>query len=125
MQAYAQEHGVFELLSTLMKDLLVARPADPLAHLLTQLAAPPVAVRALILGSPGSGKRTLAAALAAHAGVPAIDAMTVFAEQAALLPALAFLTLPGQATVVGLGIIVSIMRRRNEVTVDDLVELKG
>jgi NADH-quinone oxidoreductase subunit K len=27
--------------------------------------------------------------------------------------------------VVGLGIIVSIMRRRNEVTVDDLVELKG
>ena len=27
--------------------------------------------------------------------------------------------------VVGLGIIVSIMRRRNEVTVDDLVELRG
>ena len=27
--------------------------------------------------------------------------------------------------VVGLGIIVSIMRRRNEVTVDDLAELKG
>lgn len=71
-QRYAQEHGVWELLQSMVASLVTEQPAQPLAHLLALLRAPPVRARVLILGPPGSGKGTLARACAAALQVPQV-----------------------------------------------------
>jgi adenylate kinase len=65
-QNYAEEQGVFDLVSQMMESLLISKPADPLNFLIDFLHKDDHrVVKVAIIGPPGSGKSTIADSLAA------------------------------------------------------------
>ncbi|XP_039514337.1 adenylate kinase 8 isoform X2 [Pimephales promelas] len=67
MAIYAEKHDIFHLVQTLLKNLMVNKPEDPIQHLINLLKWDSVDVpRIIILGPPASGKRTIAKKLCEH-----------------------------------------------------------
>jgi len=54
---YVERHKVFQLFESLLQDVLVARPSDPLSHLITSLKREPVP-KVVIAGPPGAQARS-------------------------------------------------------------------
>ncbi|XP_076126403.1 adenylate kinase 8 [Alosa pseudoharengus] len=64
MAIYAEKHEVFDLLQSLVRNLVVDKPADPIQYLIGMLKKGSVEVpRVILLGPPASGKRTVTKAL--------------------------------------------------------------
>lgn len=77
--AYAQKHGLFHLFEELVKELVMEKPADPLAALISALKRPFVP-RVLVLGPPASGKHTLCSTLAKKSNATVLDLATVLKD---------------------------------------------
>ncbi|XP_056601569.1 adenylate kinase 8 isoform X2 [Triplophysa dalaica] len=61
MAIYAEKHDIFELIQTLVKNLVVHKPEDPIQYLINVLKRDNVHVpRIILIGPPASGKRTIA-----------------------------------------------------------------
>ncbi|XP_062873818.1 adenylate kinase 8 [Trichomycterus rosablanca] len=66
---YAEKHEIFELIQTLVKNLVIDKPADPIQYLITILKSDSVDVpKVVLLGPPASGKSTVAKKLCEHIG---------------------------------------------------------
>ncbi|KAL2913970.1 hypothetical protein HK105_206561 [Polyrhizophydium stewartii] len=63
LAAYADRHGLFDLLQRIVARLVVARPAEPFQFIIDQLQKPRAA-SILIIGPPSSGQKSIAEALA-------------------------------------------------------------
>eukprot|EP00965_Chrysotila_dentata_P003232 104996-Pleurochrysis_carterae.AAC.3 len=59
--AYAEKKKLFQLFEKLLQDLLVHKPKDPIAHLISTLKVPEVA-RVILLGPPGTDLKLQACA---------------------------------------------------------------
>ncbi|XP_056113404.1 adenylate kinase 8 [Rhinichthys klamathensis goyatoka] len=67
MAIYAEKHDIFPLVQTLLRNLMVDKPEDPIQHLINLLKRDSVDVpRIILLGPPASGKRTIAKKLCEH-----------------------------------------------------------
>ncbi|XP_067294945.1 adenylate kinase 8 isoform X2 [Pseudorasbora parva] len=61
MAIYAEKHDIFLLVQTLVRNLMVDKPEDPIQYLINFLKRDSVDVpRIILLGPPASGKRTIA-----------------------------------------------------------------
>lgn len=57
---YAEKHGIFDMYKRLIEQLVIARPEDPIAYLISQLKKENDDVpQIIILGPPSSGKRSI------------------------------------------------------------------
>ncbi|XP_031426702.1 adenylate kinase 8 [Clupea harengus] len=64
MAIYAEKHGIFDLLQSLLRNVVVDKPEDPIKYLIRMLKRGNTEVpRVILLGPPSSGKRTVAKAL--------------------------------------------------------------
>ncbi|XP_051749814.1 adenylate kinase 8 isoform X1 [Ctenopharyngodon idella] len=67
MAIYAEKHDIFHLVQTLVRNLMVDKPEDPIQYLINFLKRDSVDVpRIILLGPPASGKRTIAKKLCEH-----------------------------------------------------------
>uniref|UniRef100_A0A673IRV3 Uncharacterized protein n=1 Tax=Sinocyclocheilus rhinocerous TaxID=307959 RepID=A0A673IRV3_9TELE len=66
MAIYAEKHDIFHLVQTLVRNLMVDKPEDPIQHLINFLKRDSVVPRIILLGPPASGKRTIAKKLCEH-----------------------------------------------------------
>lgn len=67
MAIYAEKHDIFHLVQTLLRNLMVDKPEDPIQYLINLLKRDSVDVpRIILLGPPASGKRTIAKKLCEH-----------------------------------------------------------
>ncbi|XP_051551866.1 adenylate kinase 8-like [Myxocyprinus asiaticus] len=67
MAIYAEKHEIFDLVQTLLRNLMVDKPEDPIQYLINILKRDSVDVpRIILLGPPASGKRTIAKKLCEH-----------------------------------------------------------
>lgn len=58
MQAsdYLEKHRVYELFQSLLKNLAVHKPKDPLSFMITLLGQPTDNLRIIVAGGPGTGR---------------------------------------------------------------------
>ncbi|XP_062399906.1 adenylate kinase 8 [Sardina pilchardus] len=64
MAIYAEKHEVFDLLQSLVRNLVVDKPEDPIQYLIGMLKKGSVEVpRVILLGPPAAGKRTVTRAV--------------------------------------------------------------
>ena len=80
---YVERHKVFQLFESLLQDVLVARPSDPLSHLITSLKREPVP-KVVIAGPPGAQARSVCELLASQKGLVHVIASDVVRELARL-----------------------------------------
>jgi adenylate kinase len=80
---YVERHKVFQLFESLLQDVLVARPSDPLSHLITSLKREPVP-KVVIAGPPGAQARSVCELLASKKGMVHVIASDVVRELARL-----------------------------------------
>ncbi|XP_043094967.1 adenylate kinase 8 [Puntigrus tetrazona] len=66
MAIYAEKHDIFHLVQTLVRNLMVDKPEDPIQHLINFLKRDSVVPRIILIGPPASGKRTIAKKLCEH-----------------------------------------------------------
>ncbi|XP_048043642.1 adenylate kinase 8 isoform X1 [Megalobrama amblycephala] len=67
MAIYAEKHDIFHLVQTLVRNLMVDKPEDPIQYLINFLKRDSIDVpRIILLGPPASGKRTIAKKLCEH-----------------------------------------------------------
>ncbi|XP_040010234.1 adenylate kinase 8 isoform X2 [Xiphias gladius] len=67
MSVYADEHGVFHLVQSLVSSLVIDQPEDPISYLISLLQRSSTDVpRVMLLGPPAVGKRTVAKKLSAE-----------------------------------------------------------
>lgn len=66
---YLDKHGIYELFASMMRDLAMTQPEEPLARMLTLLDRPAETLRVLIFGAPGSGADERAAEVAEKFGL--------------------------------------------------------
>ncbi|NP_001018480.1 adenylate kinase 8 [Danio rerio] len=67
MVIYAEKHDIFHLIQTLVRNLMVDKPDDPIQYLINFLERDNVDVpRIILLGPPASGKKTVAKKLCEH-----------------------------------------------------------
>ncbi|XP_077096950.1 adenylate kinase 8 isoform X2 [Siphateles boraxobius] len=67
MAIYAEKHDIFHLVQTLLRNLMVDKPDDPIQYLINLLKRDSAHVpRIILLGPPASGKRTIAKKLCEH-----------------------------------------------------------
>uniref|UniRef100_A0AAR2KXG7 Nucleoside-diphosphate kinase n=1 Tax=Pygocentrus nattereri TaxID=42514 RepID=A0AAR2KXG7_PYGNA len=60
MSVYAEKHEIFDLFQTLVRNLIIDKPADPIQYLIGMLKRESIEVpRIMLLGPPASGKRTI------------------------------------------------------------------
>lgn len=69
---YLEKHEVFTMFETLMKQLLIERPADPLDWMIQFLQRPAVP-KVFVYGPPGAGKRTVCDELATMCDAVVVD----------------------------------------------------
>ncbi|XP_041756491.1 adenylate kinase 8 isoform X4 [Coregonus clupeaformis] len=81
MAIYAEKHEIFDLVQTLVMNLMVDKPEDPIQYLVGLLKRGSVEVpRVMLLGPPASGKRTIARKLCEHTQVIHITASNILKE---------------------------------------------
>lgn len=51
---YLDRHNIYELFGSMMKDLVINKPKDPLSHMISLLERPAELLRIVVLGAPGS-----------------------------------------------------------------------
>uniref|UniRef100_A0A8C7QQQ9 Adenylate kinase 8 n=1 Tax=Oncorhynchus mykiss TaxID=8022 RepID=A0A8C7QQQ9_ONCMY len=81
MAIYAEKHEIFDLVQTLVTNLMVDKPEDPIQYLIVLLKRGSVQVpRVMLLGPPASGKRTVARKLCEHTQVIHITDSNILKE---------------------------------------------
>uniref|UniRef100_A0A674CRZ0 Adenylate kinase 8 n=1 Tax=Salmo trutta TaxID=8032 RepID=A0A674CRZ0_SALTR len=81
MAIYAEKHEIFDLVQTLVTNLMVDKPEDPIQYLIVLLKRGSVEVpRVMLLGPPASGKRTVARKLCEHTQVIHITDSNILQE---------------------------------------------
>ncbi|XP_020331685.1 adenylate kinase 8 isoform X3 [Oncorhynchus kisutch] len=81
MAIYAEKHEIFDLVQTLVTNLMVDKPEDPIQYLIVLLKRGSVEVpRVMLLGPPASGKRTVARKLCEHTQVIHITDSNILKE---------------------------------------------
>lgn len=70
---YLDKHNVYELFGSILKDLVITRPKDPLSHMITLLERPMEVLRVVVFGAPGSGREDMIRRIAAEFGVIQIE----------------------------------------------------
>ncbi|XP_035642282.1 adenylate kinase 8 isoform X2 [Oncorhynchus keta] len=81
MAIYAEKHDIFDLVQTLVTNLMVDKPEDPIQYLIVLLKRGSVEVpRVMLLGPPASGKRTVARKLCEHTQVIHITDSNILKE---------------------------------------------
>ncbi|XP_069379284.1 adenylate kinase 8 isoform X4 [Paralichthys olivaceus] len=67
MSVYADKHGVFHLLQSMVSSVLTYQPDDPVSHLISVLQRSSINIpRIMVLGPPAVGKHTVATKLSAE-----------------------------------------------------------
>ncbi|XP_022523359.2 adenylate kinase 8 [Astyanax mexicanus] len=85
MATYAEKHDIFELFQTLVRSLVVDKPADPIQYLIDMLKRENTDVpRVMLLGPPASGKRTIAKKLCEQIGTIHITASNILKDDSDL-----------------------------------------
>ncbi|XP_076854314.1 adenylate kinase 8 [Brachyhypopomus gauderio] len=81
MAVYAEKHEIFDLIQTLMRNLIVDKPRDPIQYLIGLLKRENIEVpRVMLLGPPASGKRTLAKKLCECIGAIHVTASDILKD---------------------------------------------
>ncbi|XP_042175519.1 adenylate kinase 8 isoform X2 [Oncorhynchus tshawytscha] len=81
MAIYAEKHEIFDLVQTMVTNLMVDKPEDPIQYLIVLLKRGSVEVpRVMLLGPPASGKRTVARKLCEHTQVIHITDSNILKE---------------------------------------------
>ncbi|XP_027018590.2 adenylate kinase 8 isoform X2 [Tachysurus fulvidraco] len=85
MSMYAEKHEIFDLIQTLVRNLLIDKPEDPIQYLIGLLKRESIEVpRILILGPPASGKTTVAKKLCEHIGAIHITSSSILKDDTEL-----------------------------------------
>ncbi|XP_072521311.1 adenylate kinase 8 [Salminus brasiliensis] len=85
MATYAEKHGIFDLIQTLVRNLVIDKPADPIQYLIEMLKRESTEVpKVMLLGPPASGKRTIAKKLCEHIGAIHITASDILKDTSVL-----------------------------------------
>ncbi|KAJ7993808.1 hypothetical protein DPEC_G00258560 [Dallia pectoralis] len=81
MSIYAEKHGIFDMVKTLVTSLIVDKPEDPIQYLIGLLKRSSVEVpKVMLLGPPFSGKTTIARKLCEHTKAIHITASDILKE---------------------------------------------
>lgn len=80
---YVEQNRVFQLFETLLADLIIFKPDDPVDHLINALKQPPKP-RIMVAGPPGAQARSVCEVLAAKSGIVHVIASDVWRELAKL-----------------------------------------
>lgn len=75
---YAEKHGVFQTYEKLLKKLLIHQPDDPLQCIIDWLREPDYVPEVIVLGPPGSGKRSISRLVADKIGCVYISKEELF-----------------------------------------------
>ena len=78
---YVEEKKVYELFESLMADLMVKKPADPIAHMVAALKQPPKP-RVLVFGPPGADTQSQCELIASKLGLVHVVPKAVWREAA-------------------------------------------
>lgn len=70
---YLDKHNVYDLFGSILKDLVVNQPKDPIAHMISMLERPKERLRCIVLGPPGSGVDDQVNAILAEFGMVKIN----------------------------------------------------
>ena len=79
--AYVEKHKVYQLFEGLLADLIVSKPADPIAHMISALKTPPVA-KVIVTGPPSSDTRSQCELISSRLGLVHVDASDVWRDAA-------------------------------------------
>ncbi|KAI5613027.1 adenylate kinase 8, partial [Silurus asotus] len=78
LSIYAQKHEIFDLMQSLVRNLVIDKPKDHIQYLIGLLKRESIEVpRVLILGPPASGKTTIAKKLCEHIGAVHITSNSI------------------------------------------------
>ncbi|XP_039620234.1 adenylate kinase 8 [Polypterus senegalus] len=81
MGTYAEKHGIFDLMQTILSRLLVDKPQDPVEYLLDLLKRGNFEVpQIFVLGPPAAGKKTIAKMLCEQLGATYISPDNLLAQ---------------------------------------------
>jgi len=78
---YVEQHGVFQLFESLLQEVLISKPSDPIAHMIATLKREPVP-KIVVAGPPGAQARSVCELLAAKKGMVHVIASDVWRELA-------------------------------------------
>ncbi|XP_066510718.1 adenylate kinase 8-like [Hoplias malabaricus] len=85
MDIYAEKHEIFDLIHTLVRNLVVDKPADPIQYLIEMLKRENTEVpKIVLLGPPASGKSTIAKKLCEHTSAIHITASNILKDDSDL-----------------------------------------
>lgn len=79
--AYVETHKVYQLFEGLLADLIVSKPADPIAHMISALKTPPVA-KVIVTGPPSSDTRSQCELISSRLGLVHVDAADTWRDAA-------------------------------------------
>lgn len=97
MSVYAEKHEIFDLIQTLVRNLVIDKPEDPIQYLIRLLKRESVEVpRVVILGPPASGKTTVAKKLCERIGAVHITSSSILKDDTELTRATRQYTEEGQ-----------------------------
>ncbi|KAL7839846.1 hypothetical protein SRHO_G00265040 [Serrasalmus rhombeus] len=81
MSVYAEKHEIFDLFQTLVRNLIIDKPVDPIQYLIEMLKRESIEVpRIMLLGPPASGKRTIAKKLCECIGAIQVTASDILKD---------------------------------------------
>ncbi|XP_066568751.1 adenylate kinase 8 [Amia ocellicauda] len=88
MAVYAEEKEIYDLMESMLTQLIVDRPEDPIQYLIDLLKRDSMEVpRIFLLGPPASGKRTIAKMLCEHTHAIRVGASSLLEEDTDLVRA--------------------------------------
>jgi len=73
IEEYYEEKRLYELFKTLLKEIVIHRPAEPLDFLIEKLQNPKPPIRIFIVGPPGSNRKEVSTSLSEHFAWPCIN----------------------------------------------------